>query len=569
MEANLSEQFAAASSSVLQELDRAAIQDRGVPSIRLMEAAASALAAEVMTQVPLKKTGRNRTQVTAVFTVGGGPVDPLTEELRQIAAGADREYRIAVFCGSGNNGGDGIAAARLLLQKGYQVRVFLAGSREKMTPDALAMEKKLQAAGGCVEDFHPDSDSPTAEDLKQRVWISGARCMVDALFGTGLKRPVTGVFLQCVRMMNQYGQRVPVIAADVPSGLSADTGEVLGEAVHAAATVTFTCPKQGFYLGQGPSCCGKIVTAEIGIPEDLVWEKTVKCRERTCILPGDASCRLPARPRDGHKGTFGRLMILAGSEGYTGAPLLASEAAVRSGAGLVFLGTPRSVYPVLAGRCREAMPFPLPERFEDLLEKTEGCDAAVIGPGLGRSPEAEQMVLRLLQELDIPVVLDADGINALAGHLDILDARKALTVLTPHDGEFARLTGTPLPVPDRIQTARSFARDHGCILVLKGHGTAVADPSGEVCIVAAGNPGMAKGGSGDVLSGILGSFLVQKPLLAEMQPAELVRKAAWCHAKTGDLCGEELGEYGMTPSDMISMLPRVLKGMSETPARQF
>ena len=229
-------------------------------------------------------------------------------------------------------------------------------------------------------------------------------------------------------------------------------------------------------------------------------------------------------------------------------------------AGLVYLGVPRDIYPMVAVKCDEAMPFPLPEDDSAILEKVRGCDVALIGPGLGRSAKAEQLVLSLLAELDIPVVLDADGINALAGHIDVLDRRSAPTVLTPHEGEFARLTGCALPVKDRLSAARDFARDHGCILVLKGQGTVTAAPDGSAWINASGNPGMAKGGSGDVLAGMTAALLGQKHLRQERDNTEELVTAAVCfHGLAGDACARRLGEYAMLPTDLIEALPQVLR----------
>lgn len=274
--------------------------------------------------------------------------------------------------------------------------------------------------------------------------------------------------------------------------------------------------------------------------------------------------KLPRRPRDAHKGDFGKIFILAGSEGYTGAPVLAARAALRTGAGLVYLGVPREIYPIVAVKCDEAMPFPLPEEDFAVLEKARSCDVALIGPGLGRSARPERLALSLLEQLEIPVVLDADGINALAGHIDILDKRTALTVLTPHEGEFARLTGCPLPVKDRLSAARDFAQAHGCILVLKGHGTVTAAPDGPAYVNASGNPGMAKGGSGDVLAGMTAALLGQKHLRRARGGAlELTAQAVRLHGLAGDLCAQRLGEYAMLPSDLIEALPEVLRQWSE------
>ena len=258
------------------------------------------------------------------------------------------------------------------------------------------------------------------------------------------------------------------------------------------------------------------------------------------------------------------MLILAGSEGYTGAPVLAARAALRTGAGLVFLGVPRDIYPIAAVKCDEAMPFPLSEDHGAILDRAAGCDAVLIGPGLGRKPETETLILRLLEELEVPVVLDADGINALAGHIDVLDGRKAPTVLTPHEGELARLTGCGLPVRERVEAAQRFAAAHRCTMVLKGHGTVTAAPDGRVWVNPTGNPGMAKGGSGDVLAGMTAALWGQKLLRREENDLpRLAAAAVYYHGLAGDLCAQRLGEYAMLPGDMIEALPEVLKGQED------
>ena len=273
---------------------------------------------------------------------------------------------------------------------------------------------------------------------------------------------------------------------------------------------------------------------------------------------------LPRRPVQAHKGDFGRLLILAGSEGYTGAPVLAARAALRTGAGLVFLGVPRDIYPIVAVKCDEAMPFPLPEDHRAILDRAIGCDAVLIGPGLGRRPGTEQLVLELLEELEVPVVLDADGINALSGHIDVLDGRGAPTVLTPHEGEFARLAGCSLPIGDRLSAARDFAAAHRCTVVLKGHGTVTAAPDGRVWVNSTGGPGMAKGGSGDVLAGMTAALWGQRLLRrGEDDLPRLAAAAVYYHGLAGDLCAGRFGEYAMLPGDMIEALSEVLKGQQD------
>ena len=502
-----------ATAQQMRETDRIAIQERGIPSTGLMERAAAALAEEVM-----NLTG-------------------------------DCVGRVVCFCGPGNNGGDGVACARQLLEAGFEVRCVLVGSHEKMTQDTRAMEAKLAAAGGKLEPFQPD-------DAEFAAWCLEANVMVDALFGIGLNSDVRGDALTAVHMMNTCD--IPVVSADIPSGVETDTGRVLGEAVHAARTVTFTLPKAGHYVGKGGLCTGKLTVADIGIPKDLV--DALDCPVSTVEA---ADVRLPRRPLDAHKGDFGRCAILGGCVGYTGAPVLAAQAAVRSGAGLVSVGVPAPIWPVAAAKLDEAMPYPLPagkegqlslEAGEVIHHKLAGCGVCLIGPGLGRGNGVAAVVRHLLHEIHIPVILDADGINALEGHIDVLDARQGLhTVLTPHDGEFARLRGD-LSDGDRLGAARRFAMEHTCCLVLKGHRTITAFPDGTAYINTTGNPGMAKGGSGDVLAGVILSLLGQG-----LPARQAVPMAVWLHGAAGDLCAQEIGEYGMTPTDVVAALPRVIK----------
>ena len=267
---------------------------------------------------------------------------------------------------------------------------------------------------------------------------------------------------------------------------------------------------------------------------------------------------LPVRDRNGHKGTFGKVHILAGSVNFTGAPALSSAAAVRTGAGLVHLWVPTEIWPVLAVKCQSAMPAPVPP-FDELLEKLNQSDGVLIGPGLGRSRKTDVRTCRLLQRVNAPMVLDADGINAAAEHIDVLDTRRdRLTVLTPHDGEFLRLTGGVPIGPDREEAAASFARTHGCVVVLKGHRTITAFPDGETFVNTTGNPGMAKGGSGDVLAGMLLSLLGQG-----IPPKQAVPAVVWLHGRAGDLAAEALGEYGMTPTDLLDQIPYAIRQTME------
>ncbi len=568
-----------ATSAQMKELDRAAIQERGIPSLNLMENAARAVAEAVMDLVPLPERAGSNGPAASIFTTVAfvtGEGEPSDEDKRQAAAiraiveskNTDPSPRIAVFCGPGNNGGDGFAAARLLLQAGYRVHTYFIGDRAKMTHDANVNAQRLECCGGNpkIEPFRLDLDHPEALDNDtqlQLAWLSTCDCAVDALFGVGLSRPVEGLYRSAIQYLNRMGPRFPVVACDIPSGVHTDTGEVLGEAVNATVTVTFTCGKPGLYLGEGAAHAGEVRVVDIGIPHDLEFRLIHRAPERVeAVQAGEF--QLPRRPRAAHKGDFGKVFILAGSVGYTGAPVLAASAAVRAGAGLVYLGVPRDIYPIAAVKCTEAMPFPLPDDYAAILERAKSCDVALIGPGLGRAPETQQLVLCLLADLEKPVVLDADGINAVSGHIDVLDNRSAPTLLTPHDGEFRRLTGCDLPIRDRLSAARDFAKAHNCVLVLKGHGTVTASPE-ELCrINTTGNPGMAKGGSGDVLAGILAALLAQKPLNGpHTDAAELAAAGVCYHGEAGDRAAKKLGEYGMTPSDLLDELPGVLRDHTE------
>ena len=265
---------------------------------------------------------------------------------------------------------------------------------------------------------------------------------------------------------------------------------------------------------------------------------------------------LPPRDPRGHKGTFGKVYVLGGAVGYTGAPVYAGEGAVRCGSGLVFVGVPEAVYPIVAARCEVSMAHPISGEYDAILGRIAGCDVAVLGPGLGRSEKTDELVCRLLADLDLPIVLDADGINAVSAHIDVLADRRSPTVVTPHEGEFLRLGGDLSQ--GREKAAKVFAERHGCILVLKGPETLIAAPNGRVMRNTTGNCGMAKGGSGDVLAGMIASLVGQGA-----EPYEAAVSAVWLHGRAGDLCAADLTEYAMTPVDMIRRLPAVFKELTD------
>lgn len=496
-----------AASAATKELDRKAIEERHVSSTWLMENAAGHVARAAMAYM-----------------------DP---------CGC-----AAIFCGSGNNGGDGVAAALHLKSRGYACRVFLVGSAERMTADTAEMCRRYREIGGEVETFSPDAAG----------WCAKADVCIDAMFGTGLRRPLDGAARQAAELMNSLP--VPVVAADIASGLSADSGEAIGGlAVKADVTVTFSFAKPGHYSGAGAYFSGNVQICDIGIPEDLIWSFETDCFS---VTADDLKGSIPKRKWDAHKGDFGKILIVGGSRGLTGAPELAAKAALRAGAGLVWLGVPEGIYAIEAGKNTEAMPFPLPEDAEgrlaknaltQVLQKLNGCGLCLVGPGLGRSAEICAFVEELILNAKVPLILDADGINAVSGNIDILKKAKVPILLTPHEGEFSRLSDS-LSRKDRISAAREFAAEYGVTLILKGPGTLTALPDGRVFVNTSGGPALAKGGSGDVLAGMSAAFLAQG--LAPWQ-------AVYLHGRAADLYSARFDEYSMLASDIIGLLPEVFK----------
>ena len=450
--------------------------------------------------------------------------------------------RAVIFCGPGNNGGDGVAAARILSEKyGASVRIFLTGSREKMSPDSKEMEKRLIASGGVLEDFSED-------DPDIRAAAMNAGVIIDAIFGIGLNRAPAGSPLAAIKLMN--ASPAPVVSADIASGVSADNGSVPGDAVRAAVTVTFSRAKPGHFAEPGILYRGELRITDIGIPEDILAASD-------CSVSLIRSCdvQLPPRALLSHKGDHGKLLILSGSTGYTGAPSLCARAAVRSGAGLVWLGVPKDIYMIEAVKNDEAMPFPLPFDLSSppddpaslLLDRLNDRDVIAAGPGLGRSAGTTALVRSLFSHISVPLVLDADALWVLSQDLSALDTAPSPVILTPHEGEFRQLLGQP--IRSRLSDAAAFASAHHCIVVLKGHRTVCAFPDGEISIIDAGGPGMAKGGTGDVLTGVIAAMLGQFPL------KKAVITACWLHARAGDIAASRFGEYAMTASDIIEQLP--------------
>jgi hydroxyethylthiazole kinase-like uncharacterized protein yjeF len=420
----------------------------------------------------------------------GTPSEELMERAGFAVAKAAIEFlkrrdsrSVLLFAGKGNNGGDALVAAR-----------------------------HLQAAG-CAPAVIRIEDWPCE--------LPEAAVIVDGLLGTGLKGEVREPYASAIKAINDSHR--PVVAIDVPSGLGTAT------CVRADVTVTMGLPKVD--LLKNPDVAGRIEVADIGVGDDM--ETDVELITRRDV-------DLPARKRSAHKGDFGHLLIVAGSESYTGAPVLAAHAAARAGAGLVTLAVPKDIYPIIAGKCPpEVMPRPL----DDLPEH----DALAIGPGLGQKPETQKLIWRLLSTSAVPTVVDADALNALAQMPAAIKKLPGPLVLTPHPGEMARLIGHR--VDDRWAVARQFAQEFGHVLVLKGAGTVVTDKSGKLWVNSTGNPGMAKGGMGDALTGIIGALLAQK-----MTPLEAAKAGVFWNGLAGDLAAEKCGERSMLATDLIEAL---------------
>jgi NAD(P)H-hydrate epimerase len=385
---------------------------------------------------------------------------------------------------------------------------------------------------------------------------AGCRLCIDALLGTGFARAPEGLMAAAIDWLNN--QPAPVVAVDLPSGVDASSGGIPGVAVRAALTVTFAFPKVGLVSYPGAGCAGEVLTVPIGIPELIA---AAAPDDGLLVDADEARLLLPSRPADGHKGTFGHLLVMAGSLGKSGAAVMTSEAGLRAGAGLVTLACPAGMQAVAAAHLVEVMTAPLTEvdgavslqAMEQLLALSDGKQAVALGPGLGTGEEVGALVRRYLKETTLPAVVDADGLNALVGHLDLLLKRRdRATVLTPHPGEMARLSGrTPAEIQaDRIGVSRAFAVDHGVVLVLKGARTITALPDGRVRINGSGHAGMASGGMGDVLTGLIGGLLAQG-----MDPGAAATLGVFLHGLAGDRLRVRYGDAGMLATDLLREIP--------------
>ncbi len=462
--------------------------------------------------------------------------------------------RIAVICGGGNNGGDGFVAARHLAAAGAAVTAWVAVPREKLHGDAAVNYRILEHSPVPLQHILVEAD---LDKLDQS--LQSADFAVDCLLGTGITRKVEGIYKGIIDVLNGFEGRV--IAADIPSGIDADSGEVLGAAVKAWLTVTFAFPKRGQLFFPGREYCGRLQVADIFIPTRYAVDAT-----GVSLLTPDIVCGLlPPRREDSHKGDYGRVFVLAGASGFTGAAYFTSMAAQRSGAGLVTLGIPAGLHSITAGLMPEVMHIPLeetgegslsPEICAGLLKLAAKSSVLAAGPGLTAGENIRTIIGSLLENYPGPLVLDADALNAIAPDSGMLAGAAVPPVITPHPGEMARLAGLSKKdvVRNSLELAREKASQWQAIIVLKGAPTVVALPGGKAYINATGNDGMATGGAGDVLTGLVAGFIAQGAAPAAAAPA-----AVYIHGLAGDLAAQEQGKRGMIASDILHHIPRAME----------
>lgn len=515
-------------SAEMREIDRKTIEGYGISGATLMERAGMAVAARIESLF-----GRRR-----VIVVSGG----------------------------GNNGGDGLVAARILHSRGWDTVVFLMVSPEDLRGDAL-----IQYRAAC--EFGVTVRSADALLAESRLVLGRHSLLVDAILGTGLSKPVTGRTAEVVRTMRESG--MPIIAVDIPTGVSSDDGQVLGRAVKADYTVTFGLPKRGHFLYPGAEFSGRLFIEDIGFPPALLarGEMDVEVIEK-----GDATSFIPRRSNYSHKGSYGHVLVVAGSRGKIGSALMAARACLRCGAGLVTLGVPESLADIYQSRVTEEMVLILPDRGDGTLSAKaslrildflrEGSHVLAIGPGIGVSKDTVGLVKELVSHSPVPMVIDADGINVLAKERKILKKAKARLILTPHPGEMAGLISAGRNEGERknaiiqeiernrIDTARSFAGETDTFLVLKGVPTAIATPGGKVFVNPTGNPGMATAGAGDALTGMIAGLLGQiRDLVASCV------LGVYMHGLAGDIAASERGQHSMTAVDLIDRVPDAFRSL--------
>lgn len=504
----------------MRELDRRAVEDHGIPSEVLMENAGTQVARRAE-----KLIDRNTLKEKALL-----------------------------FAGKGQNGGDAFVAARVLIEDAIQATTVLLCNEDEIKGNAkVNLDRLLEVNGHVIRVTKEEELDYIKGDLY------GTDLIIDGILGTGIKRPVQGYLAHVIKMINDAGKRV--ISIDVPSGLNGNSGSANGSCIIADETLTMGLPKTGLLTNEGLNYSGKIYIGKIGIPDVLL--DGVKT-DTHLLLIKELHGLISRRKKVSHKGDYGKVLVVAGSAGHTGAAALASMAVLRGGSGLSVLAVPKSLNDVLEQKTTEVITASMPETKERtfgkaaaaaLLKMEKEFDAWVIGPGISTHAETTKMIQELLPKISKPAIIDADAVNILAKDKKVLKKVKAPLVLTPHPGEMARLTkkSNEEVQKKRWSLARDFAKEYNVTLVLKGAGTVIAHPKGEIFINITGNPGMATAGSGDILSGLIGSFLGQG-----LSPVNAAKLAVALHGQAGDYAEEEVGESSLIASDLLWTIPRVL-----------
>jgi hydroxyethylthiazole kinase-like uncharacterized protein yjeF len=456
---------------------------------------------------------------------------------------------VSVVAGGGNNGGDGFVIARQLHNSGQSVKVFLFADPERLKGDALINYQAAQKFGVTIE----RKQKITPDEFEGSV-------VVDALLGTGLEKNVRPPLTEAIEAVNNSSS--PVVSVDIPSGVSSDTGQVMGVAVKASSTVTFGLPKRGHFIYPGAQYRGKLFIEDIGFPASLKESDRITVE---LVEEKDISSLVRPRARDAHKGDFGHILLVAGSKGKTGAALMAARAALRTGVGLVTIGIPASLSDIFQSRVYEEMILPLPDN--EGFFSTKALDPALefiaaqanvlaVGPGVSTEPEVSEFVRLLVKEAAVPIVVDADGINAFAQEQSLRPYTSSPLIMTPHPGEMSRIAGLTAKEinSSRITVAQDYAQKNNLVLVLKGAPTVTAEPGGQVFINSTGNPGMASAGTGDVLTGIISALLAQG-----LSSSDAAKGGAYLHGLAGDCAAREKTEAALIAGDIIEKIPEVLK----------
>jgi hydroxyethylthiazole kinase-like uncharacterized protein yjeF len=501
-------------------IDKTAIEKYGIPGVVLMENAAAAVTDEAVKML-----------------------------------GEPRGKNVLIVAGKGNNGGDGFAVARHLFNRGAEVSVYVIPSMKEAAGDALTNLKIILNLGIKTYEIPENGDTDHFKKL-----TAHSDLVVDALFGTGLKGPVTGIAADIIAIINSIAKKV--LSVDIPSGVDGETGACEGEAINADCTVTFCLPKIGLLIPPGCEKAGRLRVADISIPESAVNEAGISVET---IEKDSVRQLLPARKKQSHKGDYGKALIISGSVGMTGSGCLAASAALKSGAGLVYLSVPSSLAAIYGSSVPEPVLLPMEdngsgymaENATDILDDIlSGKDIIAAGPGLSTRTGSRKLIRKLLETAEQPLVLDADALNIIAEDKSILRSIRNMAAVTPHPGEMARLAGVSAEQvqKNRLSVARQFAAEWNVVTVLKGYRTLVACPDGTVYINMSGNPGMATAGSGDVLTGVIAGLAGQGMKLSQAAVA-----GVYLHGLAGDKAAEDLGEYGLTATDILNRIPWAIK----------